>query len=233
MPGPGVDRDLGGATGDGIRVDSGYGPGNTVTPNYDSLMAKSSSRRGPGRGAGPGARGGGRLPDRRPEEQPAVLRRTAGQRGVRVRRLRHRRSCPGCDEREVHMDSSDVIQAERDSLREVGPRDGLQNEEPMPPMPRYDCSTRCPAPACGGSRRSASCTPRRSRRWPTPRRCGLRAAKVDGVRYSALVPNSRGAQRALAAGFRSSRWWCRPVEHAQPAQRQPSYGRVTGRHRRA
>jgi hydroxymethylglutaryl-CoA lyase len=28
-----------------------------------------------------------------------------------------------------------------------------------------------------------------------------RATKVDGVRYSALVPNSRGAQRALAAGF--------------------------------
>jgi hydroxymethylglutaryl-CoA lyase len=29
-----------------------------------------------------------------------------------------------------------------------------------------------------------------------------KATKVDGVRYSALVPNSRGAQRALAAGFR-------------------------------
>jgi hydroxymethylglutaryl-CoA lyase len=28
-----------------------------------------------------------------------------------------------------------------------------------------------------------------------------KAAKADGVRYSALVPNSRGAQRALAAGF--------------------------------
>jgi hydroxymethylglutaryl-CoA lyase len=27
------------------------------------------------------------------------------------------------------------------------------------------------------------------------------ATKADGVRYSALVPNSRGAQRALAAGF--------------------------------
>src|SRR4029453_5590796 len=29
-----------------------------------------------------------------------------------------------------------------------------------------------------------------------------RAPPVDGVRYSALVPNTRGATRALAAGFR-------------------------------
>jgi acetyl-CoA carboxylase biotin carboxylase subunit len=27
-------------TGEGIRVDSGYAPDTTVTPNYDSLMAK-------------------------------------------------------------------------------------------------------------------------------------------------------------------------------------------------
>src|SRR5262245_62214272 len=29
-----------------------------------------------------------------------------------------------------------------------------------------------------------------------------KATKADGVHYSALVPNSRGAQRALDAGFR-------------------------------
>ena len=70
-------------------------PGTTVTPNYDSLMAKlivygadrrAGARRGPRR----------RWPasDRRPEVQPAVLRRTAGQPGVRLRRLRHRHHRP-------------------------------------------------------------------------------------------------------------------------------------------
>ena len=40
LPGPGKVTTWVEPTGDGIRVDSGYGPGTTVTPNYDSLMAK-------------------------------------------------------------------------------------------------------------------------------------------------------------------------------------------------
>ncbi len=40
LPGPGAITVWVEPTGDGIRVDSGYGPGTTVTPNYDSLMAK-------------------------------------------------------------------------------------------------------------------------------------------------------------------------------------------------
>jgi acetyl-CoA carboxylase biotin carboxylase subunit len=40
LPGPGVIATWIEPSGDGIRVDSGYGPGTTVTPNYDSLMAK-------------------------------------------------------------------------------------------------------------------------------------------------------------------------------------------------
>ncbi len=39
-PGPGAITTWVEPAGDGIRVDSGYGPGTTVTPNYDSLMAK-------------------------------------------------------------------------------------------------------------------------------------------------------------------------------------------------
>jgi acetyl-CoA carboxylase biotin carboxylase subunit len=40
LPGPGVIKAWVEPTGEGVRVDSGYGPGTTVTPFYDSLMAK-------------------------------------------------------------------------------------------------------------------------------------------------------------------------------------------------
>jgi acetyl-CoA carboxylase biotin carboxylase subunit len=40
LPGPGKVTTWVEPTGDGVRVDSGYGPDTTVTPNYDSLMAK-------------------------------------------------------------------------------------------------------------------------------------------------------------------------------------------------
>ena len=40
LPGPGGITSWQEPAGDGIRVDAGYGPGTTVTPHYDSLMAK-------------------------------------------------------------------------------------------------------------------------------------------------------------------------------------------------
>jgi acetyl-CoA carboxylase biotin carboxylase subunit len=40
LPGPGAITEWAEPAGDGIRVDAGYGPGTTVTPFYDSLMAK-------------------------------------------------------------------------------------------------------------------------------------------------------------------------------------------------
>ncbi|MEV1017162.1 MULTISPECIES: acetyl-CoA carboxylase biotin carboxylase subunit [unclassified Micromonospora] len=40
LPGPGVIRTWVEPTGEGVRVDSGYTGGNTVTPFYDSLLAK-------------------------------------------------------------------------------------------------------------------------------------------------------------------------------------------------
>jgi acetyl-CoA carboxylase biotin carboxylase subunit len=40
LPGPGAITEWTEPSGEGVRVDAGYGPGTTVTPNYDSLMAK-------------------------------------------------------------------------------------------------------------------------------------------------------------------------------------------------
>jgi acetyl-CoA carboxylase, biotin carboxylase subunit len=40
LPGPGAITTWVEPSGPGVRVDAGYGPGTTITPNYDSLMAK-------------------------------------------------------------------------------------------------------------------------------------------------------------------------------------------------
>lgn len=61
---------------------------------------------------------------------------------------------------------------QRVSLREVGPRDGLQNEDPVP----TDAKIRLINQLGGtGLRRIEAVSfvhPRQFRRWPTPTRCG-------------------------------------------------------------
>src|SRR6476661_700644 len=85
---------------------------------------------------------------------------------------------------------------ERISLREVGPRDGLQNEAPVPTKSKValiDALSRT-----GVGRIEAV-----SFVHPNAIPSMADAAEVSPeVRYSALVPNMRGAQRALDAGFR-------------------------------
>ncbi|GIJ22178.1 hydroxymethylglutaryl-CoA lyase [Micromonospora lutea] len=87
------------------------------------------------------------------------------------------------------------------SIREVGPRDGLQNEAPIP----TDAKVRLlDALSRTGVRRIEAVSfvhPRAIPQMADADEVWRRAQRVDGVRYSALVPNTRGAQRALAAGF--------------------------------
>src|ERR1700760_1829889 len=90
---------------------------------------------------------------------------------------------------------------DRISVREVGPRDGLQNEDPVPTDAKVallDALSatgvqRIEAVSCVG----ASATPQRA----DADEVWKRAARAPSVRYSALVPNLRGALRALDAGF--------------------------------
>ncbi len=79
----------------------------------------------------------------------------------------------------------------------------------------------------------ASCSPKAIPQMADADEVWAAATKVPGVRYSALVPNSRGAQRALAAGFTRDRGRGLRHRHAQPAQRQPVDRGVAGRHHRA
>jgi hydroxymethylglutaryl-CoA lyase len=87
------------------------------------------------------------------------------------------------------------------SIREVGPRDGLQNEDPVPTAAKVrllDALSRT------GVRRIEAVSfvhPKAIPQMADADVVWAQAERVPGVRYSALVPNLRGAERALAAGF--------------------------------
>ncbi|GAA0808356.1 hydroxymethylglutaryl-CoA lyase [Spirilliplanes yamanashiensis] len=88
------------------------------------------------------------------------------------------------------------------SIREVGPRDGLQNEDPVP----ADAKVRLlDALSATGVRRIEAVSfvhPKAIPQMADADEVWARSRHDPDVRYSALVPNTRGAQRALAAGFR-------------------------------
>lgn len=89
---------------------------------------------------------------------------------------------------------------ERISLREVGPRDGLQNESPVPTDAKVGLID---ALSATGVRRIEAVSfvhPAAVPQMADSDEVWRRIARADGIRYSALVPNLRGAQRALAAG---------------------------------
>jgi hydroxymethylglutaryl-CoA lyase len=87
------------------------------------------------------------------------------------------------------------------SIREVGPRDGLQNEDPVPTEAKVRLLN---ALSHTGVRRIEAVSfvhPKAIPQMADADEVWSAVERVPGVRYSALVPNSRGAQRALAAGF--------------------------------
>src|SRR5690349_8142350 len=90
---------------------------------------------------------------------------------------------------------------ERISLREVGPRDGLQNEDPVPTPAKIALIDRL---GHTGVSRIEAVSFVRADAIPQMADADEVWAGVDRVptvRYSALAPNLRGARRALEAGF--------------------------------
>jgi hydroxymethylglutaryl-CoA lyase len=86
-------------------------------------------------------------------------------------------------------------------LREVGPRDGLQNEDPVPTEAKVELID---ALSGTGVRRIEAVSfvhPKAIPQMADADEVWKRIHRDDSVRYSALVPNLRGAQRALDAGF--------------------------------
>ena len=87
------------------------------------------------------------------------------------------------------------------SLREVGPRDGLQNEAPVPTEAKVELID---ALSKTGVRRIEAVSfvhPRAIPQMADADEVWKRVTPNPDVRYSALVPNLKGAQRALDAGF--------------------------------
>ncbi len=88
------------------------------------------------------------------------------------------------------------------SLREVGPRDGLQNEDPVPPEAKVRLLDALSGTGLKRIEAVSFVHPKAIPQMADADEVWAAAKHNPDVRYSALVPNSRGAQRALAAGFR-------------------------------
>jgi hydroxymethylglutaryl-CoA lyase len=87
------------------------------------------------------------------------------------------------------------------SIREVGPRDGLQNEEPVPTDGKVELIDALSGTGVARIEAVSYVHPKAIPQMADADEVWARIEKNPAVRYSALIPNTRGAQRALAGGF--------------------------------
>ncbi len=90
---------------------------------------------------------------------------------------------------------------DRISLREVGPRDGLQNEDPVPTAAKVELIDALSRTGVGRIEAVSFVHPKAIPQMADAAEVWEKVQRAGDVRYSALVPNLRGAERALAAGF--------------------------------
>jgi hydroxymethylglutaryl-CoA lyase len=89
----------------------------------------------------------------------------------------------------------------RISLREVGPRDGLQNEDPVPTEAKVELIDALSHTGVGRIEAVSFVHPKAIPQMADAAEVWSKVRRAGDVRYSALVPNLRGAERALEAGF--------------------------------
>ena len=87
------------------------------------------------------------------------------------------------------------------SLREVGPRDGLQNEDPVPTEAKVRLIDALSRTGVGRIEAVSFVHPKAIPQMADADEVWSLIRRSDDVRYSALVPNLRGAERALTVGF--------------------------------
>jgi hydroxymethylglutaryl-CoA lyase len=90
---------------------------------------------------------------------------------------------------------------ERLSLREVGPRDGLQNEDPVPTEAKVALIDALSQTGVSRIEAVSFVHPKAIPQMADAAEVWSAIARNPSVRYSALVPNLVGAERALDAGF--------------------------------
>jgi hydroxymethylglutaryl-CoA lyase len=83
----------------------------------------------------------------------------------------------------------------------VGPRDGLQNEDPVPTDAKVELIDALSKTGVGRIEAVSFVHPRAIPQMADADEVWSRVHRNEDVRYSALVPNLRGAERAIAAGF--------------------------------
>jgi hydroxymethylglutaryl-CoA lyase len=88
----------------------------------------------------------------------------------------------------------------RVSIREVGPRDGLQNEDPVSTAAKIELIDRLSATGVQRIEAVSFVRPEAIPQMADASEVWAGIVRAPSVRYSALVPNGRGAGRALAAG---------------------------------
>lgn len=88
------------------------------------------------------------------------------------------------------------------SIREVGPRDGLQNEQPVSTADKVRLIDALSQTGVKRIEAVSFVHPKAIPQMADADEVWAAVRKNPDVRYSALVPNIRGAQRALAAGFK-------------------------------
>jgi hydroxymethylglutaryl-CoA lyase len=90
---------------------------------------------------------------------------------------------------------------DRISLREVGPRDGLQNEDPVPTEAKVALIDSLARTGVGRIEAVSYVRPQAIPQMADADEVWKRTARHEKIRYSALVPNLKGAIRALDSGF--------------------------------
>ncbi len=89
----------------------------------------------------------------------------------------------------------------RISLREVGPRDGLQNEDPVPTAAKVELINTLAGTGISRIEAVSYVRPEAIPQMADADQVWAGITRSPAVRYSALAPNLRGARRALDAGF--------------------------------
>jgi hydroxymethylglutaryl-CoA lyase len=89
----------------------------------------------------------------------------------------------------------------RISVREVGPRDGLQNEQPVPTQAKIELIDQLSATGVQRIEAVSFVRPDAIPQMADASAVWDGIERASGVRYSALVPNLRGAVRALDSGL--------------------------------
>ncbi len=88
------------------------------------------------------------------------------------------------------------------SVREVAPRDGLQNEAPIPTAAKIQLIDALSGTGVQRIEAVSFVHPKAIPQMADADEVWAGITRNPRVRYSALIPNSRGAERAIRAGFR-------------------------------